>query len=84
MLPILIGHESHLETHYGMAKANKAVMVFFKEFQWDQRPRPLQNGLIPNHPKKISTDLKCPQCFKKKCYKENPPSLPACIMGGNI
>ena len=29
-----------------MATADRAVVVFVKEFQWDQRPRPLQNGLI--------------------------------------
>ena len=38
MLPILIGHESHLETHYGMAKANKAVMVFSRNFNGIRDP----------------------------------------------
>ena len=35
-----------------MATADRAVVVFVKEFQWDQRPQPLQNGLI-HHSTKI-------------------------------
>ena len=31
-----------------MATALRAVVVIVKEFQWDQRPGPLQNGLIYN------------------------------------
>ena len=41
-------HDTQL---YGHIK--KAVVVFFKEFQWDQRPQPLQNYLI-HHSTKIS------------------------------
>ena len=33
-------------THNCMVTADRAVSVILKEFQWDQRPRPLQNGLI--------------------------------------
>ena len=33
-----------------MGTAGKAVMVFVKEFQWDQRPQLLQNGLIHHQP----------------------------------
>ena len=33
-----------------MATADRAVVVFVKEFQWDQRPQPLQNGLIRHLP----------------------------------
>ena len=32
--------------HNCMATADRAVVVFVKEFQWYQRPGPLQNGLI--------------------------------------
>ena len=34
-----------------MATADRAVVVFVKEFQWDQRPQQLQNGLIHQLPK---------------------------------
>ena len=29
-----------------IATADRAVVVLVKEFQWDQRPRPIQKGLI--------------------------------------
>ena len=32
--------------HNFIATADRAVVVLVKEFQWDQRPQPLQNGLI--------------------------------------
>ena len=40
-----------------MATADRAVVVFVKEFQWDQRPKPLQNGLI-NHSHQINLVFK--------------------------
>ena len=36
-----------------MATADRAVVVFVKEFQWDQRRQPLQNGWI-HHKLKIN------------------------------
>ena len=45
--------------HNCMAPADREVVVFDKEFQWDQRPQPLQNGLIHHSTKKFYV-------FKKK------------------
>ena len=39
------------QTHNCMATADRAVVVFVKEFQWNQRPQPHQNGLILHKPK---------------------------------
>ena len=47
----LQGYCTQLYGHNCMATADRAVVVFVKEFQWDQRPQPLQNGLIHHSPK---------------------------------
>ena len=39
-------NQLEIKCHNFMATADRAVMVFVKEFQWDQRPQQLQNGLI--------------------------------------
>ena len=67
-----------------MATVNRAVVVVVKDFQRDQWPQPLQNGLIHHSPKiylvfnkkipvktKVDIDLKFPRYFNKKNYKEN-------------
>ena len=75
--------------HNCMAPADRAVVVFVNEFQWDQRYRPLQNNVIQNSTKipvttEVETqlfpnDLKCPQ-FKKKSYKKCSNWMdPACL-----
>ena len=39
--------------HNFMATDDWAVVVFVKEFQWDQIPEPLLNGLVPHYLKYI-------------------------------
>ena len=36
--------------HNCMATTDRAVVVFVKELQWDQKPQPLQDGLIHHSP----------------------------------
>ena len=40
-----VQYEIVLFSHNCIATADRAVVVLVKEFQWDQRPQPLQNGL---------------------------------------
>ena len=54
-----------------MATADRAVVVFFKEFQWDQRYHPLQFGLI-HHSHTINFVLKEVSTISQNLsYKEN-------------
>ena len=68
-------------------------MVFVKEFQWDQRPQPLQNGLFTITQKKtpitevetqlFPINLKCPRC--PRIFSGGPPTpRPPLDMRGTI
>ena len=40
-------------TVWCLATADRAAVLFVKEFQWDQSPQPLQNGLFHYSQKKL-------------------------------